>query len=113
MPGKVLRTARNVVLASISVCGTLCSNLVWEVMNAETTTLDFPDLIRTGSEQGLLQNSWDVWKSYRKARGTTSHTFNEEKAREVLAVVPDFLNEARYLFSQLQNRAGGAGGKNA
>ncbi len=75
--------------------------------------MDFPELIRTGAEQGLLQNSWDIWKEYRTARGTTSHTYNEEKAQEVLAVIPQFLTEARYLLRQLQQRAGGASGENA
>ena len=80
---------------------------------ASIEEMDFPELIRTGTEQGLLQNSWDVWKGYRKARGTTSHTYNAEKAQEVLAVVPKFLTEARYLLGQLQHRAGGVRGKNA
>jgi nucleotidyltransferase substrate binding protein (TIGR01987 family) len=75
--------------------------------------MDFPDLIRTGSEQGLLRSSWDVWKGYRKARGTTSHTYDQEKAEEVLSVVPDFLLEARHLFEQLQARAGGVSGEDA
>jgi nucleotidyltransferase substrate binding protein (TIGR01987 family) len=87
-----------------------------EMASANPTSIEemeFPNLIRTGSEQGLLQNSWDVWKAYRTARGTTSHTYNEEKVQEVLAVVPNFLTEARYLLGQLQHRAGGAGDKNA
>lgn len=64
----------------------------------------FPDLIRTGSEQGLLDSGWDRWKDYRKARGTTSHTYDADKAREVLAIVPDFLQEARHLAQTLAGR---------
>ena len=64
----------------------------------------FADLIRTGSEQGLLRSGWDKWKDYRKARGTTSHTYDEVKAMEVAAVIPDFLQEVRFLSSELRKR---------
>lgn len=64
----------------------------------------FADLIRTGSEQGLLRSGWDKWKDYRKARGTTSHTYDEAKAKEVAAIIPDFLLEAQSLFSELGKR---------
>ncbi len=87
-----------------------------EMASANPTSIediDFPELIRTGAEQGLLQTSWDIWKGYRKARGATSHTYNEEKAQEVLAVIPQFLTEARYLLKQLQHRSGGARGEDA
>jgi nucleotidyltransferase substrate binding protein (TIGR01987 family) len=64
----------------------------------------FADMIRTGSEQGLLRSAWDKWKDYRKARGTTSHTYDEAKAMEVVAIIPDFLSEAQSLRDQLRKR---------
>jgi len=64
----------------------------------------FADLIRTGSEQGLLRSGWDKWKDYRKARGTTSHTYDEAKAMEVATVIPDFLQEVRFLSGELRKR---------
>lgn len=66
--------------------------------------LSFPNLIRLGSERGLLLHGWDRWKTYRAARGTTSHTYDAEKARQVFAQVPDFLAEARHLLDRLQQR---------
>jgi nucleotidyltransferase substrate binding protein (TIGR01987 family) len=68
----------------------------------------FADLIRTGNEQGLLRSGWDKWKDYRKARGTTSHTYDEAKAKEVAAIIPDFLLEAQSLFDALGKRVRGA-----
>lgn len=65
----------------------------------------FADLIRTGSEQGLLRHGWNKWRDYRKAGGTTSHTYDEAKALEVVAIIPDFLQEARFLFSELRKRS--------
>jgi nucleotidyltransferase substrate binding protein (TIGR01987 family) len=62
----------------------------------------FQTLIRTGSEQGLLLHGWEVWKDYRTARSITSHTYDEQKAMQVLAVVPAFLEEAEYLLVRLQ-----------
>jgi nucleotidyltransferase substrate binding protein (TIGR01987 family) len=64
----------------------------------------FADMIRTGSEQGLLRSGWDKWKDYRKARGTTSHTYDEAKAMEVVAIIPDFLSEAQSLHDTLRKR---------
>lgn len=65
----------------------------------------FPDMIRTASEQGLLRSGWDRWKDYRKARSITSHTYDEEKAKQVMIIVPDFLQEARALLAELQKRS--------
>lgn len=68
----------------------------------EFDKLAFQDLIRSGNERGLLRSDWSMWKDYRTARGTTSHTYDEEKAREVFAIVPDFLLEARFLRDRLR-----------
>ena len=87
-----------------------------EMSSANPSTIEempFSDLIRTGREQGLLLTSWDVWKTFRKARSTTSHTYDEAKAKEILDLIPEFLKEARYLLGQLQTRAGGTTSENA
>jgi hypothetical protein len=96
----------------------LYKNIYWAAQNIvqPAEEFEFSQWVKsdyTRIQQGLLQNSWDIWKEYRTARGTTSHTYNEEKAQEVLAVIPQFLTEARYLLRQLQQRAGGASGENA
>lgn len=70
----------------------------------EIDQMSFSSLVRTGAEKGLLLHSWDVWAGYRTARNLTSHTYNEAKAIEVCQVIPQFLDEARYLFEQLQKR---------
>jgi nucleotidyltransferase substrate binding protein (TIGR01987 family) len=70
----------------------------------EADTMTFQELIRVGSEQGLLISGWDKWRDFRKARGTTSHTYDEAKAIEVLSVIPDFLSEAKYLYEQISKK---------
>ncbi|MBX9869257.1 MAG: nucleotidyltransferase substrate binding protein [Burkholderiaceae bacterium] len=66
--------------------------------------LAFPDLIRTGNKQGLLRSGWDKWKDYRKARSITRHTYDENKAVEVIQIVPDFLLECQALLAELKKR---------
>lgn len=67
-------------------------------------SMTFQDLIRLGNERGLLLNGWDEWRTYRTARGTTSHTYDKDKAIEVFEVIPGFVEEARYLLKQLEAR---------
>lgn len=71
---------------------------------AEFDAMPFGDLIRTGNEQGLLLGNWSDWKGYREMRGKTSHTYDEGVALQVVAGIPAFLAEARYLLEQLQRR---------
>ncbi len=51
----------------------------------------------------LLSEPGD-WDSYRTARGSTSHAYNEELADRVFQGIPEFLDEARYLLKQLQEK---------
>ncbi len=71
---------------------------------AEIDQMSFQDLIRTGSEKGLLLHGWDEWKLYRKARGTTSHAYDEVKALDVLSIIPRFFEEVKYLLEQLNKQ---------
>lgn len=78
-----------------------------ELAAANPTEIDemaFPDLIRTGNEQGLLRSGWGRWKDYRKARSITSHTYDENKAIEVMQIVPDFFLEGQALLLELKKR---------
>ncbi len=66
--------------------------------------MSFADLIRTGNEQGLLLHDWPQWRLYREKRNKTSHTYNEEMAKDVVSVIPDFLSDARFLRDKLIER---------
>ena len=77
-----------------------------EASAGEIDSLSFPDLVRLGSERGLLKNGWDVWSRYRAARGTTSHTYDRAKADQVFALAPAFLVDARALLNALEERLG-------
>jgi nucleotidyltransferase substrate binding protein (TIGR01987 family) len=64
----------------------------------------FQDQIRSGNEQGLLRGDWTKWKIYRDMRARTSHTYDEAQAIEVVAGIPAFLEEAKFLRDQLRQR---------
>jgi nucleotidyltransferase substrate binding protein (TIGR01987 family) len=63
--------------------------------------LSFQDLIRTGSERGLLKSDWSSWREFRRARSITSPIYDEAKAREVFAAIPEFIDEADHLHERL------------
>lgn len=71
---------------------------------ANIDEMAFQDLIRTGNEQGLLLSDWARWKKYREMRSRTSHTYDESVALQVVAEIPAFLQEARFLNAQLHAR---------
>lgn len=66
--------------------------------------IKFQDLIRTANEQGLLLGDWPDWRDFRDMRGSTSHTYNEEIALDVVALIPRFIEEAVYLRDRLRKR---------
>jgi nucleotidyltransferase substrate binding protein (TIGR01987 family) len=70
----------------------------------EYDRIPFQDLIRAGNEQGLLLGDWPQWKIYREMRAKTSHTYDEDVAREVVDQIPAFLEEATYLRDQIKSR---------
>ena len=71
---------------------------------AQLDEMDFSAIVREAFRRGLVQSEVSAWKEYRKLRGTTSHTYDEDKARVVFESIPDFLREARYLRDRLRQR---------
>lgn len=67
--------------------------------------MSFSTLVRTAAEAGLLRSGWDRWYAFREARNLTSHTYDEDKAKVVLARIPEFTEEAEYLSAQLAKRS--------
>lgn len=71
---------------------------------SEVDGLSFQGLIRRAKQQGLLRSEPDIWMQYRAERGTTSHTYDDEKAQSIFENIPEFLEEARHLLKELQER---------
>ena len=44
--------------------------------------------------------SWLKWKDYYSQRNNTAHEYNFEKARRLINIVPDFLEEVNFLLQK-------------
>lgn len=65
---------------------------------------NFADLIRIANQQDLLLGDWPRWRGFRDMRARTSHSDDEAVALDVVAGIPDFLDEARFLRDRLRDR---------
>ncbi|AJF07543.1 HI0074 family nucleotidyltransferase substrate-binding subunit [Geoalkalibacter subterraneus] len=70
---------------------------------AEIRAMAFMDMVRTGAEAGLVRQVRQ-YRIFREKRNMTSHTYNEAKAEEVLAVLDDFVAEMHFLRDELKRR---------
>ena len=78
-----------------------------ETLEANPSAVDemtFNELIRSGYEAGLLKAELSDWKNFRRDRGTTSHAYDEDKARAAFATIPAFLAEAKFLLAKINTR---------
>lgn len=68
--------------------------------NIESMT--FNNMIRQANKMGLLRSNLEKWDNYRQKRNLTSHTYDETIALEVIAIIEDFAQEAKYLLEKLK-----------
>lgn len=66
--------------------------------------MDFNSIIRKSSEIGLILNNLEKWNEFRLARNLTSHTYDENKAIEVVNVAPQFEKEVEFVLNELMKR---------
>ncbi len=64
--------------------------------------MTFNETIRKANKFSLLKNNLEKWTEYRQKCNSTSHTYDERVAIEVVSVIPDFKNEAEFLLAQLK-----------
>lgn len=69
----------------------------------EVGQMAFMDLIRTAAEAGLIE---DIarFRLYREKRNITSHTYDQAKAEEIVAVLPAFRDDVLRLLAELERR---------
>ncbi len=70
---------------------------------AELREMAFLDLMRLAADASLIRHA-PPFKIYREMRNITSHTYNPERAEEVVSVVDDFLHDMRFLLKELKQR---------
>lgn len=66
--------------------------------------MTFNEMVRTANRMGLLKSNLEQWTKYREIRNMTSHTYDEEIAQKVVALIPDFKEEAVFLLNKLEEK---------
>ena len=77
-----------------------------EQMAADPAAIDkmaYMDVVRTGAEAGLIADI-GRFRDYREKRNITSHTYDQIKAEQIVAVLGDFQNDVRLLLAELERR---------
>lgn len=69
---------------------------------SEIEDMTFNDIIRISYGKNIVKSDVSVWCEYRKQRGITCHTYDEDKAQKVFESATNFLDEARYVLYRLQ-----------
>ena len=71
--------------------------------------LTYKDVLRHAAKHGLLDTAEvERWFVYRQNRNTTAHDYGVKFAQETLALLPDFLDDARRLETTLREKFGHA-----
>ena len=72
--------------------------------NENLDGMTFNEMIRTANRMELLRSNLEKWTIYRQKRNMTSHTYDENTAKDVAAVIPDFKDEAEFLLNKLKEK---------
>jgi len=72
--------------------------------NENLDGMTFNEMIRTANRMELLRSNLEKWTIYRQKRNLTSHTYDENTAKDLAAVIPDFKDEAEFLLSRLKEK---------
>ena len=66
--------------------------------------MTFNQVIREAFSKSLVCSDVTAWRKYRENRGTTSHTYNEDKAQEIFESTADFLQDVQYTLDRLKEK---------
>jgi len=75
-----------------------------EINEENIDQLSFNELIRVANEKGLLLGNLENWNDYRLKRNITSHTYDAQKAEEIISIVDVFYKEVEFLYKELEKR---------
>jgi len=70
---------------------------------ASVDTMGFKEMIREGSERGLINNP-EAWFEYRRQRNIITHVYNEIKAISVYETALIFIQDGKLLLQNLKQR---------
>lgn len=72
----------------------------------ELREIAFMDFMRSAEEAGLVKNAL-AFKIYREKRNITSHTYDADKAEEILSSIDSFCDDISYLLEEIKKRNAG------
>ena len=72
-----------------------------EVYGKDDKELTMNNIFRLMEGYGFIK-SWETWRGYYDRRNDTSHEYNQEKAMNILKSMDNLLEDANYLYSELE-----------
>lgn len=69
----------------------------------DTDLISLQELVRTANQMGMFRGDWEDWKRYREARNISSHTYDTDKADEVISIASKFYEEAVFFLGRLED----------
>lgn len=90
-------------IQSFEVCYELARNTMRKVLNLRDVRVDDTPkaIFRLAGVEGLISDV-DIWMEFTRKRNQTSHTYDGEKANDILASLPGFLRELDLLIENLE-----------
>ena len=101
---------RDSVLMSFQITYGLCRPMMERFLisdgadPAEVEEMSLGAIVRTCNEKGVLKANWSAWQVYREARNRMAHVYSESFAKQIVEVVPAFLQDVQELYQQLVRR---------
>lgn len=77
---------------------------MYAVLSENIDTMTFNTMIRQANKMGLLASNLEKWDIYRQRRNLTSHTYNEDAANAVVAIIDEFSQDAKFLLNKLKEK---------
>lgn len=89
-----------------------CYDSMWKVLKRYLIDVlglsDVPNspkpIFKLAAKNNMLGESLDKFLKFADVRISTTHDYSEEKAKEALIVVPEFIQEAKKLFEFMVNK---------
>ena len=72
-----------------------------EVYGKDDKELTMNNIFRLMEGYGFIK-SWEIWREYYDRRNDTSHEYNREKALNILKSINGLLEDANYLYTELE-----------
>ena len=79
----------------------LMKRILKKIYGKQEQELTVNNIFRFMQGYGFIKN-WESWKDYYAKHNDTSHEYNLEKSRELLKIIPTFIEDADFFLDKLQ-----------